>query len=777
MNRDDIFSSLNEAQKAAVAHIEGPLLTLAGPGSGKTRVVTHRIANLLLEGVSPHSIVALTFTNKAAKEMKKRVQQLVGETPVWMGTFHGFCARFLRRYHQYVGLPPSFSIFDPSDAKDALKQAIATTDVQLTHLNFDSIQRDISNLKNNLVTPEALPSIRQTANNMVLSKIYPAYQQYLLKCGAVDFDDLLMHTAVLLRSNNELRSYLDRAHQFILVDEYQDTNMAQYSIVRALAYDHPNLNVTGDPDQSIYGWRGANISNIMNFERDYPQTKVVRLEQNYRSTPEILVAADSVIQRNRQRKAKDLIPTRASGRKVRLAIYPTDRDEANEIADQIQSAIVDEGMWPGDFAILYRTNAQSRLLEQALTARRLNFQLIGGFRFYQRQEIKDLLAYLTLVMNSNDDVAFNRVINTPVRGLGDKAIAKIRELATNRGLPLLAATRYAISTQLLSSKATKGASEFIKLYDELMELSQNGVTALLQHLIRATNYVSYLQARKTDAPDHSVEENVNELIADAHHIDQHFPDGGALEAFLEQVSLVSDTDNWDPTQGRVTLMTLHSCKGLEFSHVFIIAVEHGVLPHRRCENDPSQIEEERRLFFVGMTRAQNQLQISAANQRGFGRPSFSPESRFLLELPRLEIEHRDFTNRYEYGDEEWDRDLASPSSRRQGKSEEDELHDAPVQWDEACQLPPDEIAVRLREMYREKKGRATAPLRLAAELADAPGEAWRQGAQVQHPEYGLGTILSVSGSGMKRIARVQFTESEIVYSLIISKSQLQLVED
>lgn len=783
MDRDQIFANLNPAQCEAVSHIEGPLLTLAGPGSGKTRVVTHRIANLMMEGVSPHSILALTFTNKAASEMKKRLQQLVGPAPVWMGTFHGYCARFLRRYHEFVGLPIQFSIFDPTDAKEALKQAVAKAGVQLTHLNIDTIQRDISDLKNKLITPDAIQSSTRNANLAVLSKIYPAYQEYLLQCGAVDFDDLLMHTAVLLRTNNELRSYLDQAHQFVLVDEYQDTNAAQYAIVRALAYDYPNLNVTGDPDQSIYGWRGASIANIMNFERDYPKAKVVRLEENYRSTPQILAAADSVIQHNRQRKAKSLLPQRPSGKKVRLATYATDRDEANEIANQIQSAILDEGLSPNDFAVLYRMNAQSRLMEQALLARRLNYQLIGGFRFYQRQEIKDLLAYLKLVMNASDDIAFRRVINTPIRGIGEKGIDKIQEIATQRGLPMLSATRYIVDTTILSAKAIKGARAFLKLYDELVILSRGPLTKVLQHLIKETDYITYLQARKTDTADNAVSENVNELLADANQIDLEYPEGGALEAFLEQVSLVSDTDNWDANQGKVTLMTLHSCKGLEFKRVFIIAVEHGILPHRRCENDPAQTEEERRLFFVGITRAEEQLQISMAAQRGFGGFTMSPASRFLMELPRLEIEHYDGTNPYADIEPEWSDDFgATPATARRTasakrgatESDEDACQEVPIEWDEACQLAPEEIMVRVRNMKGAKQtgGR----LRLASEMEAAPGDLWKEGASVEHPEYGRGTIVGVSGSGLKRIAKIRFQSSDFVHSMIIVKSKLQLCE-
>ncbi len=420
----DALTKMNEQQLQAVTHVEGPLLTLAGPGSGKTRVVTHRIANLIHEGVSPFEILALTFTNKAASEMRRRVETLVPNSPVWVGTFHGYCAKFLRSYGRHVGLIESYTIFDTDDAKKVMQQAIEDSNVSMSHLNIGQIIHRISELKNKLVTPEMLQGNAQTAIDTVVSKIYPAYQKRLLQNGAVDFDDLLVHTASILRSSPEIRQHLDRRHRFILVDEYQDTNLAQYLIVRALSIDYPNLNVTGDPDQSIYSWRGANIENILKFERDYPNVRTVRLEKNYRSTPEILSVADALIQNNTKRKAKLLIPTIDHGVAVRLVTYADDNAEATHIADQIANAVTENGESLGDFAVLYRTNAQSRLLERALLARRLNYQLIGGFRFYHRQEIKDLLAYLRLLYNPADDVAFSRAVNTPTRGLGEKSLKR-----------------------------------------------------------------------------------------------------------------------------------------------------------------------------------------------------------------------------------------------------------------------------------------------------------------------------------------------------------------
>jgi DNA helicase II / ATP-dependent DNA helicase PcrA len=658
MNR--ILEGLNDAQRAAVQHVDGPLLTLAGPGSGKTRVVTHRIAHLLDQGISPFSIIALTFTNKAAQEMKHRLQRLLGDAPVWMGTFHGYCARFLRHYGRMVGISDNFSIFDTDDSKSAIEQAILNTDVSLTHLKIGDIIKGISNLKNRAITPEMLDGQARSAVDHAIRKVYPAYQKFLLQNNAVDFDDLLMHTATILRTNNELRADLDAKHQYILVDEYQDTNLAQYLIVRGLSLDLPNINVTGDPDQSVYGWRGADIGNILNFERDYPDVQIVRLEQNYRSTPEILSIADSLIACNTRRKQKVLIPTLESGEKVRLASYATARAEADHIADQIASMVLQELAQPKDFAILYRTNAQSRLLEQALMKRRLVYQLIGGFRFYHRQEIRDLLAYLRLVNNPTDDISFRRIVNVPPRGLGEKSLAAVTELARSRDLPMLVALRAAIDRNMLNKKAQSGAKKFLELYDQLVHRSTQSIVGMLNHVLSETDYIEYLAGKKSEAPDESIKGNVMELLSDAKDIDEEHAQGAGLQQFLEQVSLASDTDNLTD-DNRVTLMTLHAAKGLEFAHVFVIAVEQDVLPHARSRYDAEQMEEERRLLFVGITRAKKTLQLSNAGQRGFDNNRMASPSPFLMELPRGEMLMLDFTTSNPFRDPFADDDFGDDS--------------------------------------------------------------------------------------------------------------------
>lgn len=765
-----IFDGLNDAQRAAVAHVEGPLLTLAGPGSGKTRVVTHRIAHLIEQGISPFSIVALTFTNKAAQEMKKRLAHLIGENPVWMGTFHGYCAKFLRHYGRLIGLSENFSIFDADDSKSAIEQAVLAAEVSLTHLKIGDIIRGIGRLKNRAVTPDMMEEPGRTALDHAVQKVYRAYQKLLLQNNAVDFDDLLMHTATILRTHEELREDLDAKHRYILVDEYQDTNLAQYLIVRALSLKYPNINATGDPDQSIYGWRGADINNILNFERDYPNTKVVRLEENYRSTPEILSVADSLIANNMRRKAKRLVPTRPSGSKVTLKTYFDAREEADTIADQIAAAVLEGIAHARDFAILYRTNNQSRLLEQALLKRKLNYQLIGGFRFYHRQEIRDLLAYLRLVNNPTDDISFQRIVNVPPRGLGEKSLAQVSELARNREIPMLVALRASIERGMLSRKAQSGAKQFLELYDRLVQASAASVAEMLRCLVQETKYIEYLSSRKSEAPDDSIEGNVQELISDANEVDMQNEDGTALQQFLEQVSLSSDTDQIS-SDDRVTLMTLHSAKGLEFDHVYIIAIEQDILPHVRSRDHMDQMEEERRLFFVGITRARNSLHLSNATHRGFSNDRMASASPFLMELPRAEmqvVDVADFRSMDQGLDESWGDPFADDSFTTEYKAPE---YKAPARKRKPAALEPEGSLSNMRS--RLASLRSASQLSAAATLAGVPVDHFESGMRVLHPHYGQGTVQSIEGFGPKRMARIEFDSGDRK-SFQLSKSPIEL---
>jgi DNA helicase II / ATP-dependent DNA helicase PcrA len=793
---DAILDSLNPAQREAVTTIQGPLMTLAGPGSGKTRVVTHRIAHMISQGIPSHAILAMTFTNKAAQAIRERIRRMVGDQPVTMGTFHGFGARFLRRYGRSVGLEENFSILDADDSKKALEEAVLEAKVALTHVSIADIAREISRLKTKLVTPESLDQIELGRLNKIIRDVYPAYQKKLLDCRAVDFDDLLMHTATVLRTEPELRADLDRRYEYILVDEYQDTNFAQYVIVRALSIDYPNINVTGDPDQSVYSWRGANIENIFSFERDFPMTKVVRLEENYRSTPEILSLADALIQNNKRRKAKNLVAVRESGPRVRLVHYRDDEDEAESIADQIKTSIVDRGAKARDFAVLYRTNAQSRLFEKALIKRRLNYQLIGGFRFYQRQEIKDLLCYLRLVHNPRDDVAFDRIINTPTRGLGQKTLEKVADLAREDGISRLEALARSIDHGILSKKAAASAEVFLKVYSQLLEMATGQIVPLLNFLLEATDYLAYLAKQKSADEDDKFDSNVTELLADAKQVDEQFEDGNGLENFLEQVSLLSETDNLGEDADRVTLMTLHASKGLEFPNVFVVAVEQDILPHARCREQPEQVEEERRLLFVGITRAEDRLQLSTAAKRGFAHRSSIP-SQFLMEIPRLELEITD--NQHDYDDclNDPDYDGENRSHRKSFRSKSSRFGD---EWDsdKEFQIPadtdkkPGEITITFdpeNTVAQTKKKKPTdAPAELSqllgrlksgaslAPVATTTGcdvRLFREGVQVTHPTLGTGQVVSIDGHGAKRRATVKFQGTD-EKTFVLSCSPLQV---
>ena len=798
MSSTELLEGLNDSQVAAVTHVNGPLMVLAGPGSGKTRVVTHRIAYLIEQGIDPRSILALTFTNKAAQEMHSRLKRLIDDADsLWMGTFHGFCVRLLRRYARLVGLPENFSIYDTSDAEIALKTAVKTSNFELTHISLGKLANRISYFKNRLVTPEILEAEALSSDEHAVRQVYPFYQQELLKNGAVDFDDLLMHTAMLLRSNPDLRMQWDQRLSHVMVDEYQDTNLAQYVILRHLCVDQPNLAATGDPDQSIYGWRGANAKNVSNLERDYPGLRVVRLEDNYRSTPEILSTADFLIQHNAYRKEKQLLPTRESGRSVRLAIFPSARQEAEDIAEEI-ATLNEGGAALSDFAILYRTNAHSRLFEHSLMRRHLPFQLIGGYRFYMRKEIKDLVAYLLLVHNPEDDVALQRAINSPARGIGKQTVAKMQEYASKQGLPLLAACRQCCEHALLSKRAVTAVRGFLKIYDQLCELVHGPLLDLLETTIELTRYREHLakQTQAADGEDSDVLANLDELLAEAQEIDEGLDrengledEQSALEKFLEFAALQSDADRMKNGGDQVTLMTLHAAKGLEFPNVYITAVEENILPHSRSKDDPMQLEEERRLFFVGITRAESQLQISYAVRRGFSGQESGVPSSFLMELPKTELQIVDKTQYFGHGESNFggsgfdghdvDQSQRPPDWDEYSQVEEhsDASGETQIEYDD-CQLPPDEMAARIRKAAKIPKGLGN--LMSAADLMTANDEQdarIRVGCVVEHEKLGEGEIIADHGSGKKRSVMIHFARDGSRRSFRLSHVDLQVIRE
>ncbi len=780
---DELLRGLTAPQAEAVRHIDGPMLILAGPGSGKTRVVTHRIANLLRQGIPAWQIVALTFTNKAADEMKKRVEVLAPGQGVWMGTFHRFCARLLRRHAEMVGLAENYSIYDAADAKQAIKRAIDAASVSTSHTSPEQIASEISRAKNRLVTPEAMSEQSLRHSQQIAARVYPIYQQQLLTANAVDFDDLLLHVATILRDSDLLRSELDGRFRYILVDEYQDTNLAQYAIVRALSINYPNLSVTGDPDQSIYGWRGADLNNILDFEKDYPNVKTVRLEQNYRSTPNILRVADQLIRHNRRRKHKELFTSNPEGDPVILRLYEDGTQEADDIADQIASAIERDQSRPSDHAIFCRMNSLTRALEHAMRRRGLPYQIVNGTEFYQRREIKDLLAYLHLINNPAHDVALQRIINTPARGIGATTLARLREAADHDRVPLLEVARRAGLIGSIAKRSAVKVAAFVALYDSLRVKATATVEDLVLFLLEATRYREYLEKHAEEQQDNSPLANVDEFVTAAVEFDRQHPEDGSLEAFLEQIALVSSTDDWEENDDRVTIMTLHAAKGLEFPHVFVIGVEDNLLPHARSKEYDDQIEEERRLLFVGITRAEQRLQLSYCKRRlvlGDVRPAIA--SPFLIELPREELRHlepdlaHDCFDHDPYGDD-------FPDSWNLSDPDDDSMVVGEAA-DDVCQLEASQRTANLSQTLAGNhksrsisSGTLSSGLKTAAQLA---GEGTRNlahykpGAMVMHPKHGEGKILTVTGRGPKCTATIRFGEGE-TKSFRLAFADLELI--
>ncbi len=761
---------LNPAQLEAIGVVDGPLLVLAGPGSGKTAVITHRIAHLIEQGIPSGQIVALTFTNKAADEMKARVQRLVDGHFVWMGTFHKFCARLLRTYAPSVGLLENFTIYDTSDSRTAMRDAFEQVGLNRKQVSLESIADRIAEAKHRAVDVESFRPRPGHAQDAVVAKVYRAYQQTLQRANAVDFDDLLLHVFVLLRDNPELRESLDERYRYILVDEYQDTNMTQYAIVRALSLRHPNLCVTGDPDQSIYGWRGANLDNILRFERDFPGARTVRLEQNYRSTKAILRVADQLIQNNRRRLSKGLHTENDEGVPVRLVAYPSPRQEAADIADAIQVALQNRGRAPGDFALLYRANWLSRSFEHELRSRRIPYTIVHGHEFYQRREIKDVFAYLHLINNARDNVAIQRIINVPPRKIGKATLDKLRVDAVDRGDAILeAARRCGLNTAISKAAAAKVAG-FVAIYDRLCEFRHEpSMRQLIERVLEITGYREYLLEEDPEG-GHERVANIDELLVAADEFDEQHPDDGGLEAFLESAALVNDVDEWNEASPAVSLMTLHAAKGLEFPVVFIVGLEDGLLPHERSSQDEESLEEERRLLFVGITRAKEELQLSrtvSRIRRGESWPTIA--SRFLMELPRGEMDVFGPTSYEFYGvdedlphvddDFDWETGESQAANRPGARDRRDVSHE------EAGEADAD-LVEESAPAYRATPAKFR--LVTASQLAEpaAPKESRNRerypvdlfsvGMLVEHPDYGAGVIQQLNGTGDKKVAQVDF---------------------
>lgn len=631
-----IYDTLNPMQKEAVLHTEGPLLILAGAGSGKTRVLTHRIAYLIEEKeVNPWNILAITFTNKAAGEMRERVDSLVGfgAENIWVSTFHSTCVRILRRYIEHLGYTTSFSIYDSDDQKTLMKQVFKTLDIDTKQYKERSVLGIISSVKDKLISPEEfLLNAGQDFRQKKVGEIYREYQNQLKKNNALDFDDLIVKTVELFQNDSQILDYYQERFRYIMVDEYQDTNTAQFKLISLLASKYGNLCVVGDDDQSIYRFRGADIENILSFEQTFPGARVIKLEQNYRSTQNILDAANGVIRHNRGRKEKSLWTANGTGDEILFKQFDDARDEADYIARQIR----DSEFSYQDQAVLYRTNAQSRLLEERCIFYNVPYRLVGGVNFYQRKEIKDILAYLKTVANGVDDLSVLRIINVPKRGIGATSMGRVTMFASEHGMSLYSALREARMVPGLG-KAVEKIGRFISQMECFRAMAQSeeySIQDLIEAILEETGYEEELKAEGEIEAETRME-NIQELInkAAAYEEDSQHP---SLDEFLEQVALVADIDNVDSSEDRVTLMTLHSAKGLEFPKVYLAGMEDGLFPGMMAvsSDDPTDMEEERRLCYVGITRAKKELVITAARKRmTHGETRYCKPSRFVEEIP------------------------------------------------------------------------------------------------------------------------------------------------
>mgnify|MGYP001194201590 CR=1 FL=1 len=718
----DWLQDLNPRQREAVEHGDGPLLVIAGAGSGKTRVLTYRIAYLIeVRGVPAHAILAVTFTNKAAAEMRQRIERLIGPKAeqAWIGTFHATCVRMLRQSGGSIGLRPDFTIFDASDQQSLVRRAMKELNIDPKRYEPRSILAAISAAKNEMISPEAYADRASDPWERIVARVYRFYQDALADANALDFDDLLIQANRMLEEAPEVLKKYQQRFRHILVDEYQDTNHAQYLLINRLAAAHRNLCVVGDADQSIYGWRGADIRNILDFERDYPDAHVVLMEQNYRSTGHILESANHVIAHNLDRPKKRLWTDRPKGDPVYVYQAVDERQEAAFVADVIELQHR-RGRNYGDFTLLYRTHAQSRTFEEEFIRRGLPYRIVAGVRFYDRKEIKDLVAYLRVLANPRDRVSLERIINVPRRGIGEGTLAKLEAFArtqtdeTGQPLSLYAAMGMAGRVEGLSFQYRRRLAEFHALLEGLREeAARLSVTDLVTRVLHESGYLEVL--REEQGPEaESRLQNVQEFLT----VTQQFDDQtggqpGKLAEFLEQVALVSDVDAYEEDAGSITLMTLHAAKGLEFPVVFLVGMEEGVFPHSRAVWEPGEIEEERRLAYVGMTRAQEILILTWARQRTlYGSTNLSVMSRFIEEIP-----------------EHLRKDVTATGARG---------------------LLPD---------AEQQAAAARAPGEAGG--AGAPGGSFRPGQRVRHKHFGVGTVVRVEPSGRDEKVTVAFPEQGI----------------
>ena len=722
----NILQHLNPRQQEAVLHGEGPLLILAGAGSGKTRVIVHRIAHLIREtGVPPWRILAVTFTNKAAAEMKERVEKLLGnEDAPLIATFHSACVRILRREIDRLGYSSHFAIYDDKDAERVLKDIIRELNLDEKKFPVKMFAAAIDDCKNAGRSPEELPADDFMGEK--IARVYAAYQERLKRCNALDFGDLIALTVRLFEKFPDvLERYRDR-YRWILVDEYQDTNPVQYQLVRLLAGDRMNLCVVGDDDQSIYRWRGADIRNILDFEKDFPGVTVVKLEQNYRSTRTILAAAGAVVKKNRGRKGKTLWTENPEGERIVHRRLDNEREEARYVCREIGRHLRRGGEL-SDVAVFYRTNAQSRVLEDALMGGGVSYHMVGGMRFYERMEIKDILAYLKVLDNPADEVSLARIINTPPRGIGGTTFDRVTDLAMERNLPLMDALRCAASGDLLGKGPRTKLSAFVALMDGFAALVDTiPLPELASRIIRDTGYDVRLKEERTEEAKDRLA-NIQELLTALDDF-EHTGEEKSLSAYLEQVALISDVERGERNRNSVTLMTLHSAKGLEFPLVFMTGMEERLFPHVRALDDPEQMEEERRLCYVGMTRARERLCLTNARRRHvYGQEQYNSPSRFLSEIPGDLVETDECTQPGFGWNDSSERSAGDGAAFTPGHG---------GKWDEAVRLSQDAVNVQSPASFPDN------------EVTVVPeGDSVFIGLRVRHAKFGAGTIRKIEGRG------------------------------
>lgn len=749
----DIFAGLNPAQKEAVEHTDGPLLIMAGAGSGKTKVLTCKVANLLAKGVAPWSILAITFTNKAATEMRERVDRMIGEgaKDVWLSTFHSFCAKFLRREVEATGMyKRNFVIYDSSDSQVVIKECLKELNLDPKQYAPSSIQNAISNAKNQLMGPKAVARDADNFFQQKVAEVYALYAKKLRTNNAMDFDDLLMVSVLLLEEHEEIRVKYQNRFKYILVDEYQDTNGAQYQLTKILAAKHHNLCVVGDADQSIYGWRGADIRNIMDFEEDYPEARTIKLEQNYRSTKNILAAANAVIENNINRKKKELWTENATGEKLTIYEARDERDEAEFIATTVMKQKTIFNASYGDMAVLYRTNAQSRVVEETFMRRGIPYTMVGGLKFYDRKEIKDILAYLRVIYNPLDTVSLLRIINVPKRGLGATTIAKLADFAENNGLTLfdvISSEETLSQIPGITARVKKPLELFSTFIFQFMGYQSNmRIDDLIEKVLEESGYLRELQEEKKPENESRIE-NLKEFVGVARDF-QKTEENPTLENFLSTLSLVSDIDNAELEDDRITLMTLHSAKGLEFPTVFMVGMEEGLFPHSRTLMDENEIEEERRTCYVGITRAQRKLYLTCAQQRTiYGKTSMSTPSRFLGEIPEEYTERLvprvnayGFANANHYGAQQRSGTMTfRPSANQMGSGANFS----------------DKAKSALEVMNAMQKRGVNVQPKTGVIRPDTSVE-WKVGDKAQHGKWGVGTVVSVKGEGEEVELKIAF---------------------